>query len=445
MTNRRDFLSRAAHFTPLLLVPGIGPACAGPADITIRVAKEAQHTWRAFGSSVLLQGNVYETGVASPAWETYNRAWTTDVGAKLIRWWSSPLEDADPVADFHRRYIAPGVTDLGREHGASLYLFAPSVHTDSSWDQAEWLAGDTLRHDRVADYADRCASIMQALWQRYGVRFEATGQLNEPGSGGVRMQVAPSDYAYLAEEFRRKLDARGLNEVEIIGLEWQPPYQNARDYAAAVADLPAIDALGAHCYSEGGPDYVLGQMGLEHGKPHFQTEAGDANFGPAEIAGRMICSINNGSSVWVFFLGPGADNLGGHFLIGIDGPDQPYYPVYYLPLQQISLGLTPGTEIHHCESSLEGHMDWNKGNGRVYAAAGKRPDGRWFICLANLTGAPNNPYSNFLPAEDSVVSVELEVAPGTPFQLGGDHSGTWTPGQPIVLKAQQYATLLEGP
>lgn len=443
MTTRRQLFSRTAHLTPFLLAPGVWPACAGPADIDIQVAKDAQHTWRAFGSSVLLHNNAYETGDVSVEWERYNRSWNSEMGANLIRWWSSPLEDADPVEDFHQRYIAPGVTDLGREQGVGLYVFAPSVHTDSTWNQADWLVGHTLRHDKVADYADRCASIMEALWQRYGVRFEATGQVNEPGSGGVRMLVDPADYAYLAEEFRRKLDARGLNHVEVIGLEWQPPYQIARDYASAVAHLPAISALGAHCYSEGGPDYLLGQMGLEHGKTHFQTEAGGAIGGPAEIAGRMIHSINNGASVWVFFLGPGTDNLAGHFLVGTKGPDEPYYPEYYRPMKEISLSLPPGSEIHHCVSSLEGHMDWNKGNGRVYALAGLRPDQRWFVCLANVTGTPNNPYSNYRPAEDVIVSVELDVSPDRMFVLGGDLTGTWQTGQPLALKSRQYVTLTE--
>lgn len=426
-----------------MLAPQARLAAAAATEISITVARRPQHTWRAFGSSVLLQNNVYEAGLVSADWEVYNRAWTSELGGNLIRWWSSPLEDADPVEDFARRYVAPGVTDLGREQGTEIYLFAPSVHVDSSWNQAEWLDGDTLRHDKVADYADRCAWIMQELGNRYGVRFEATGQVNEPGSGGVRMQVARSDYAYLAEEFRRKLDDRGLNHVELIGLEWMPPYQNARDYAEDVAALPALDALGAHCYSEGGPDYVLAQMGLQHGKPHFQTEAGNALFGPAEIAGRMIHSINNGSSVWVFFLGPGADNLAGHFLIGSDGQGNPYYPEHYRPLKEISLGLPPGSEIHHCESSLEGHMDWDKGSGLLYALAGSRPDGRWFMSLANITGSPTDPYANFRPAEDVVVTINLDVDPATPFTMGGDLSGTWSPEQAIALGPRQFVTLLE--
>ena len=350
--------------------------CYAQTAVSISVGAKPQQTFREFGWSASPTNNAYMSGkLTSGIKDQFGKTLFEDMNTELVRLWFG-----FNMTNFYTAYIKSGLIQEARKHGAGTLLFAPA----GSFPDSLKCGGHYLCN--VQGYARLLADDIKELQDKYGVRIDATGIMNEPGAGG-RDNILKKDYAVLVKTLRSDLDKNGLQNVKIIALEhWSPTDTSSMSFAQSIAADPdaskALAGFSTHSYGFG-TDLQHAQIALENGWEYWVTEAGGAMSG-SDIAARFLNDLNNAATHWVFFLGP-STSISEHTLAApINGAVQKAF--HYYTLQQISKRFLPGTQMRHVTSSVNGDMIYKStGFPNMNASAGLRPDGRWVIGIANIS------------------------------------------------------------
>ncbi len=367
------------------------PQTAAPAAVpgfaTLTVGTEPQQTFAGFGFSIEQDNPYIELSERRKA--EVDKLMFDDLNTRILRLWYGP-GDPKPIRDY---YKASGIISHALQHGVTELLLAPWTYLDDPDLQAKTIAADiaTMRDD-------------------YGIRITTTGVVNEPGAGD-RKVVPPKDFVPLAIAMRRELDARGLQDVKVIGLEWSSADDNPRQWFDAIAANPqalaATAGLATHSYGmAANPE--LAQRVLAHKKQYWMTEAGGGDFdGSAEFAfafgalvsSRFLNDLNEGVDHWVWFIGLSHGTRDVYQkLVMCEGrcanTGRIYKNYSYHHVQQVTTSFLPGTVLRHVTSNLPHFPDMVYTYGPkppLEAAAGVRPDGRWVLAVVNDTQALADP------------------------------------------------------
>ncbi len=415
---------RAALAT--LLAAGALAACgppesAAPAAVpgfaTLTVGSEPQQTFAGFGFSMEQDNPYIELSERRKA--EVDKLLFDDLHTRILRLWYAPGDPA-PLRDY---YKASGIISHALQHGVTELLLAPGTYLDDPDRQAKTIAADiaTMRND-------------------YGIKITTTGVVNEPGAGN-RKVVPPQDFVPLALAMRRELDARGLQDVKVIGLEWSSADDNPRQWFDAIAANPqalaAVAGLATHSYGMAA-NRELAERVLAHHKQYWMTEAGGGDFdGSAEFAyafattvsSRFLNDLNEGVDHWVWFIGLSHGTRDVYQkLVMCEGrcanTGRIYKNYSYHHVWQVTSSFLPGTVLRHVTSNLAHFPDMVYTYGPkppLEAAAGVRPDGRWVLAVVNDTQTlADPPRATWDPPAKYTVTFdvpELAKVPSLTFDL----------------------------
>jgi hypothetical protein len=409
-----------------LLAAGVLTACgppeaaapaAAPGFATLTVGTEPQQTFAGFGFSIE-QDNPY-IDLSDRRKAEVDKLLFDDLNTRILRLWYGP-GDPQPLRDY---YQASGIISDALRHGGTELLLGPWTYLGDPDRQARTIAGDiaTMRND-------------------YGIRITTTGMVNEPGAG-ERKVLPPQDFVPLAKAMRHELDARGLQDVKVIGPEWSAADDNPVHWFDAVAADPQaladVAGLATHSYGmAANPE--LAERVLAHRKQYWMTEAGGGDFnGSAEVAydfaasvsSRFLNDLNEGVDHWVWFIGLSEGNRDVYQkLVMCEGrcanTGRIYKNYSYHHVRQITTSFLPGTVMRHVTSNLPHWKDmvWTYGpKPPLHAAAGIRPDGRWALAVVNDTpGGSAPPHHSWDPPTNYTVTFdvpELAKVPSLTFDL----------------------------
>jgi hypothetical protein len=236
---------------------------------------------------------------------------------------------------------------------------------------------------------------------------------NEPDGNPANEVVG--DFVGQHRDIRKELDARGLQRVKLVGLEWRHPSNrgpqefDAYDRAGlAGADKAVADGC-LHIYDKAPDQALYDDRWAKRGGGIWSTELG--NNGSPSAQARMLAGINHGAVCELIHYcmiatsTPNAEQLQ-QSLLDWNGGKRPWYG----GLQVLSRPLLRGTIFRRCSSSdrppglPEPHARWMVRNAaqtggrnpRQQGAAGLRPDGRWVVLAVNTTHGSDgfNPYTS---------------------------------------------------
>ena len=357
----------------VLIAYQVGLLAQKEAELTVH--SEPQQIFHEFGFSVSPENNAYMKGrVTDDVRDEFGKILFEDMNTKFVRlWYNFDLNTFDTA------FIRCGFAQEARKHGVEDFLLAPIGYFPSSVKCGKYLC-------KIQEYADMVAKDIRDLQDKYNVRIDATGIINEPGAGN-RDDILKEDYVKTLMTFRKTLDHNGLQHVKIIALEhWSPSDSSSLEFAETIAADPEaskiLDGYATHSYGFA-IDRAHAEIALKNGWDYWVTEAGGAKSG-SDIAARFLNDLNNAATHWTFFLGP-ATAASAHTLAAVrDGKILKSF--HYYTVKQISTSFLPGTQMRHVTSSVDGDMIYQRtGFPDLNAAAGIRPDGKWVIGISNIT------------------------------------------------------------
>ena len=314
---------------------------------------------------------------------------------RILRVWFDPTKYAPTAGGprdagyFVHAYLDTHRLADARAAGMTTLLLAPDRVPDYFGD-----GRGGMTDAGVVGYADLIADFLADM-DRRGVRFEATGVLNEPNDRPVK----PTDVQWpaLVKRLRAALDARHLQHVSIVA----PESTNCDDTALRTVDAlradpaawAAVGGVATHSYNMAATPAMADRL---DGKPYWVTEAGglfDGEESPgdavqaASVAARFLNDVNHGVTHWVYFIGYElADPHGDSDRMLVTRDDQVQIQLKYHHLRQLSAAFDVGAVLRRCSSSLDGPMTYTYGpKPRVTAAVGRNPDGSWAIGLCDYT------------------------------------------------------------
>ena len=397
--------------------PATTAPAAAPGFATLTVGTQPQQTFAGFGFSIE-QDNPY-IDLSDRRKAQVDKLLFDNLNTRILRVWYGP-GDPQPLRDY---YQASGIIGDARRHGVTELLLGPWTYLGDPDRQARTIADDiaTMRDD-------------------YGIRITTTGMVNEPGAG-ERKVLPPEDFVPLALAMRRELDARGLQDVKVIGPEWSSADDNPVQWFDTVAADPQaladVAGLATHSYGMAATPELAHRV-LAHHKQYWMTEAGGGDFnGSAEFAydfaasvsSRFLNDLNEGVDHWIWFIGLSEGNRDVYQKLvmceGRCGNTGRIYKNYsYHHVQQITTSFLPGTVMRHVTSNLPDWRDlvWTYGpKPPLHAAAGVRPDGRWVLAVVNDTpGGSAPPHTSWDPPTRYTVTFdvpELAKVPSLTFDL----------------------------
>jgi Glycosyl hydrolase catalytic core len=335
-----------------------------------------------------------------------------ELNTRIVRLWYAP-EELEVLRD---DYMARGIIPHALENGITELLLGPAGSYPGDPDE----------------YARTIAEDIRVMRDDYGIRITTTGVMNEPDAHEWKI-IPTSDYVPLAIAMRRELDARGLDDVKIIGPEFasadHAPATWLEVVTADPAALASFDALGTHSYNMAAtPEFA--QWVLAHDKQYWMTEAGggqydgsaefDATFA-ATVSARFLNDLNNGVTHWVWFIGLSygtRDVYQKLVMCEVTCVDGRIYKNYgYHHVQQVTTSFPPGTVMRHVTSDLPDFPDLLYSYGAkppLNAAAGVRPDGRWALAVVNDTSGIAEQIASWDPPTHYRVTLEVPELAATP-------------------------------
>ena len=211
----------------------------------------------------------------------------------------------------------------------------------------------------------------------------------------------PTDWSRVVADtkaLRAALDARGLQHVKIASCTHahMGDLVDAEHDALDAAGLcpSACAAGGGHFYSDGPTPGNWQRWGRHRPQGMLQTEAGYGD--PVNSPARFLSALNNGVAVYLHFEGQAASNEAEALkngLVDANGVPRPWYASYRLlspslPVGTIMRTVTTNNRPQGLSESYARTMVRHRGSsGLVYpkinAAAGKRPDGKWWLGITN--------------------------------------------------------------
>ena len=321
----------------------------------------------------------------------------TEARFRILRLWFDPTKYA-PTATGPRdpSYFVHAYLDTHRladalAAGATTLLLGPDRVPDYLGD-----GHGHLSDAGVPAYAALVADFLKDLAGR-GVRFDATGVLNEPNDRPIKFTDA--QWPTVVKALRAALDARGLSHVAVVA----PESSNCGDDADRAVDAirrdpaawAALGGVATHSYHNAA---TVGMADRAAGKDYWITEAGgtfDGDEGPADdvqaasVAARFLNDVNHGATHWIFFIGYELADPAGNTCRVLRYTDDPFAVTVqrkYHYLRQLSAAFDVGARFRRATSSLDGDMTYRYGpKPRVNAAVAANPDGTWSIGLTDFT------------------------------------------------------------
>ncbi len=298
------------------------------------------------------------------------------------------------------------------------------------------------------DHAAYYAGIMKTLHDQ-GMQINVVDYKNKPNtSGSGTCREAPDGVIRGILAMRAELDKRGLQDIGITGpstVEWwprpSPEHASKYDYAEgddmrylnALMERPdVVDALGAWATQTYGKGITTEMQDLvrQTGKDYWVTIAAtdppsaqyeDPILGVVS-AGQCLSDLNHGATHWCQW------HLGQVIPMGAIRSI-----ARYNVLSTITHSFDTGARLRRCESSparptADMHFNYTQ-EPHIVAAAAQNPDGRFAVCLANLTGLHSQHYASTYNAADAMtydVTVridELESLDTVTFSVRRYHAG----------------------
>ena len=400
---------------PAFLILATARAQSAETEYALTVLPGGQQTFEGFGASQVAKefGHYPPEPFRSQMADLIYR----DLGANIVRLWvQSGTEHSisDMKAAFYADYVDNGVIPLLAERGVTKLLLAPA-------------RGPQAPAGSLPDYAAKLAAFIDEIKKERGLEIAATGIANEP-DGWTGQQLAETIKCLRAE-----LDARELTPVEIIA----PEGASANELLDAQLDAIHADSqawmslagIASHSYNMAARDSAA-QRAFD--KAYWMTEAsddgnehGEDENRAATTAARFLNDMNHRVTHWIYFKGFSyspdvtTDNYTASRLTQYDARSEAIVThLKYEYLKTLRRTFDLGAVFRRCESSSEKDMVYTYGQKpKVCAAAAVNPDGGWGLGIVNLSGAgPNDKISQFHPAEDLRITVQLEELKDSPPQ-----------------------------
>jgi hypothetical protein len=390
--------------------------------VTLTIGRQGRQTFQGFGVSEV--GGTDWSVLSSTQKAQIGQRVYRELDVRVLRLWFN-----FDYNNFVAKYIHNGLIKNALDHGVKELLFAPDRFPSSV---STVTAEGGRRLTDVAGYARLIAENIKRLKDEHGVIITVTGLINEPsGNTSQTKFVATADFPRLTKALRQELNSRGLQSVRIIGTENANCDGNSRTFLEAIlADSEAKAALhggSTHSYNMAANAAYAGIV-ANHGLTYWQTESGclkgcgqnDFNHRmAAKATARFLNDLNFRVTHWIWFIGSQRLNPNDNQqrLLYWDANDlsrpdwlRANYQYYYL--KQIMGSLPVGTRLRHVTSNLSNSsMTYTYGTkSPLNAAAGVRPDGKWFISVVNNTGDDFAVYDSLLrhsPQKEYRVTLDI--------------------------------------
>ena len=389
-----------------------------PRSITLTVASHPGQTLEGFGCSMV---DLTKSKIPGPARaEMFDQVFG-GLHMNLLRLWAEADANhtvARMKADFYRTYVDSGVIADAKKRGVTTLLLAPA-------------RGEKPPTEPISEYARKLAVFIQGVKAERGIRINVTGIANEPDG------FKPAQMAEAVRVLRRELDARSLQDVQIIAPEWANADSWALRCIAGIKADPeawaALRGIATHSYSMAAtPEFPKIISGTD--KQYWMTEASDngneseddVNLA-ASIGARFLNDLNHGVTHWVYFIGfyDSPD-------VATDRDNATKFMVYdykqrrivrhlkYDWFRQLRAAFPNGSRIYPLKAQPGGDLVFTYGQKPyLNAAFARRPDGGWSLGAINLSGVkPNTSISQWHPA--TALKVTWRATP-----LAGDETTTF--------------------
>jgi O-glycosyl hydrolase len=374
-----------------------------PASVTITVEPGARQCFAGFGASLGNWNGEYQQLPATNRAELSTKLWH-DLNFKILRLWFNtfqfrPQPGAHDLSQFRKSYVDSGLIADAKKNGVTTLLLAPDGLPDSM--KAKGPDGRvSFKTGAEEDYAVLLADFIKQLKDETGVLLNVTGVQNEPND---KERFSPQQIVSVVKYLRHELDARGLQNVQIIATENASAdgvfYNQVDALQSDPAAWKALAGVASHSYNMAATDDIARRIAASDGrnfKEYWMTEASDN--GPespgdvlraASLACRFLNDMNHRVTHWIHFLGfdvaDPKDNATRIIAYTLQPPGMTIFAKYFY-YQQLAHAFDVGAIFRASQSSLEGGMTWSFGKKpRLIAAAAQNPDGSWGIGLCNYT------------------------------------------------------------
>lgn len=337
--------------------------------------------------------------------QEYFRLVYTDTGANTLRLWWIRCETFDKeIARFENGYVKTGIIKAAKGAGITRFflcsnpperMWAPTPTPDSYGIQP-------LSDSGVKDYPENLADIATLLKKKHGLELYMITIANE------ELRITIKQWPLVVRNLRKALDARGLRNVKIGGVDWPSNDNYAWDRLKAIQDDPeawkAFNVATTHSYAMSVTEdffrqFIQGQTDKEFWVTETSASGPTQTSVGKNLLGHLMNDLNHGVATWIFHES-GLAVSGDHMcqLAGYDpkGPDGNWLsiPPKYYYFKQIATTFPVGTKMRRIWGSTLGDV-WYPGWGtaKALATAGQRKDGSWGLAVLN-TAEPDEADKN---------------------------------------------------
>ncbi len=392
------FLSRTALVFAVVFCAHAAAGQTTTRSVTLTVSDQPQQTLEGFGCSMVdLSRSKMPNSARS---EMFDRVFG-DLHMNVLRLWAGADTNctvAQVKVTFYRTYVDSGVIADAQKRGVTTLLLAPA-------------RGEKPPSEPMPEYARKLAEFIQGVKSERGIRINVTGIANEPSG------FKPDQMTEAVRVLRRELDARSLQDVQIIAPEWASADNSAlRSIAGIKADPEAWAALrgiATHSYNMAAtPEFPKVITGTD--KQYWMTEASDnGNEGEADvnraasIGARFLNDLNHGVTHWAYFIGfydspdvtKDRDNAT-KFMVYDFKQQRIFRHLKYDWFRQLRAAFPNGSRIYPLKAQPGGDLVFTYGQKPyLNAAVARRPGGGWSLGMINLSGVkPDTSISKWHPA-----------------------------------------------
>ena len=367
-------------------------------SITLNVSSQPAQQFEGFGCSMV---DLSRTKMPDSARaEMFDQVFG-DLHMNVLRLWAEADTNRTVAlmkTDFYRNYVDSGVIADTQKRGVTTLLLAPA-------------RGEKLPTEPMHEYVRKLAEFIQGVKSERGIRINVTGIANEPDG------FKPNQMAEAVRVLRRELNARSLQDVQIIAPEWASADNSALRCIAGIKADPeawaALRGIATHSYNMAAtPDFPKIITGTD--KQYWMTEASDNGNESetdvnraASISARFLNDMNYGVTHWVYFIGfydspdvtKDQDNAT-KFMVYDFKQQRIFRHLKYDWFRQLRAAFPNGSRIYPLKATPGGDLVFTYGQKPyLNAAAAQRPDGGWSLGMVNLSGVkPNTSISKWYPA-----------------------------------------------
>ncbi|MBE9005294.1 S-layer homology domain-containing protein [Fortiea sp. LEGE XX443] len=367
-------------------------------SIFVTVQQGARQKFQGLGFSSTVGGGRGYAKLTQPQKNKLQKLLCTDAKFKIVRLWFKPDKYApqpgiEDMSVFVNPYVKSGFISDALANGCTTLLIGPDRIPD-------YMAASNSRYiqdSQIKNYAALLVNLIDDLKQNYKIKIHATGILNEPNDGRIR--ISDAQWPIMIQTLRQQLDHRGLKDVKIVTPELANGDAVAVRIIKAIKNAPKawkdLAAISTHSYNmaatpaiakfiEGtDKEYWITEVGT-NGK----EEPGNA-LNAASAAARFLSDMNNRVTHWIWFIGHAKadprDNATRIIRYSLDPFQYDLFQKYYY-LQQLSQTFDIGAGFRRSISSLDKSMTWTFGKKpRITVASAKNLDGSWGIAISNYT------------------------------------------------------------